>query len=154
MFGKHFSSMYEGSLYGAGAMVFAVWGYVIANFRPDKNLGGYVNLNPKMLAATLGEGVDDVQKAIDYLCAPDPNSRNKDRDGRRLVKIAEYDYQVVNGAAYRAIRNEWERREYNRLAQQRHRDKKRAAHRPLPGEALVTRFDMGGPIVGITDGYK
>ena len=30
MYGKHFASMYEGSLYGSGAVVFAVWGYVIA----------------------------------------------------------------------------------------------------------------------------
>ena len=38
-FGKHFASMYEGSLVGSGPVVFAVMGYVIANQKPDFTLG-------------------------------------------------------------------------------------------------------------------
>ena len=60
MYGKHFASMYEGSLYGSGAVVFAVWGYVIACQVPDREHGSVVTLNARKLADTLGEEVADV----------------------------------------------------------------------------------------------
>ena len=52
MWAKHFKSMYEGSMYGAGLAVFAVWGYTIANARKV-----VVELNPKRVADTLGGSV-------------------------------------------------------------------------------------------------
>lgn len=123
MFGKHFESLYEGSMIGAGAVVFAVWGYVIAKMKPDLVVGAQVRLNPKLLGVILGEEEKRVQKAIEYLCEPDPKSTTKTAGGRRLIKLGEFDYQVVNGAKYRAIRNEEERRLQNRIAQAKHRKK-------------------------------
>jgi hypothetical protein len=132
MYGKHFASLYEGSMVGAGAVVFAVWGYVIAKQVPDKKVGSQVRLNPKLLAAILGEADKDVQKAIEFLCSPDPQSTTKENNGRRLIKVGEFDYQVVNGAKYRAIRDEETRRDQNRTAQRRHRALKNG--KPIPGE--------------------
>lgn len=109
---------------GAGATVFAVWGYVIANQEPDRNVGSQVRLNPRLLSAIIGESENAMQKAIEYLCRSDPKSTTKSKDGRRLIKLGEFDYQVVNGAKYRAIRDEETRREQNRQAQRRHRVKK------------------------------
>jgi hypothetical protein len=140
MFGKHFASLYEGSMVGAGAVVFAVWGYVIAKQVPDRKVGSQVRLNPKLLGMILGESEKDVGKAIEYLCQPDPASTSKESGGRRLVKLGEFDYQVVTGAKYRWIQNEEVRREQNRLAQERHRLKKRPNEgKKLPGEALAER---------------
>lgn len=110
---------------GSGAIVFAVWGYVIATARPDKAVGAQATLNPVLLGAILGETPLDVSKAIEFLCSPDPRSTSKEHDGRRLVKLGEFDYQVVNYARYRAIKNEESRREQNREAQQRFRDKRK-----------------------------
>ena len=132
MFGKHFASMYEGSLYGAGAVVFAVWGYVIATQVPDRALGSVVLLNPRKLADTLGESVDGVEAAISRLCSEDSKSTTKKEGGRRLKRVGEFEYHVVNGAKYRAIRNEDERREQNREAKRRERLKKAGA--PAAGE--------------------
>ena len=109
---------------GAGFGPYAVMGYVISNMRPDKVVGFQVELNVKLLATTFGESEKTVQDAIDYLCAPDENTRTPGDDGRRLVKVGTFAYRVVNGAHYNAIRNEEERREQNRLAQERHRIKK------------------------------
>lgn len=111
MFGKHFESMYQGSLVGSGAEVFAVWGYVISHMRPPTFT---VELNPKLLAFILGEPEKEIESAIEVLCAPDPKSRTKGREGRRLVREGEYQYLVVNGAKYQAIRRAEERREYHR----------------------------------------
>jgi hypothetical protein len=107
--------MYTGSMVGSGAVIYAVWGYVIANMRPDKKVGAQVELNPKLLAFIIGETEKEITEAIVRLCAKDDRSRTKEEEGRRLVKLGEFDYQVVNGAKYAAIRNEEERREANRL---------------------------------------
>lgn len=141
-YGKHFSSMYERSMVGSGAIVFAVWGYVISNQEPDRTVGAQVTLNADLLAAILGESKEAVEKAIERLCSPDPRSTTKREEGRRLVKIGEFDYRVVNGAKYLAIRNEETRRAQNREAKRRERAKFHS--KPLPGEqAYVAGVNAG-----------
>ena len=119
MFGKHFQSMYRGSMYGAGLNVFAVWGYVVAHAYKYK-----VELNPLELSHTLGGTVGEIERAIDYLTKPDPHSRNKEFEGRRLVKEGEFQYHVPSWDHYQKIRDESARMEYNRMAKRRERDKK------------------------------
>jgi hypothetical protein len=136
MFGKIFESLYTGSMRGAGSAVFAVWGYVIANQKPDKVVGAQVELNPEILAFLIGESEQKIVEAIAYLCAPDPKSKSKEEGGRRLIEIGVRSYRVVNGPKYLKIRNEEERREYNRGAQVISRARKdwRARGLPIAGE--------------------
>lgn len=142
MYGKIFESMFQGSMIGAGSHVFAVWAYVIANMRPDREVGAQVDLNPKLLGFILGEEEERVRGAIEYLCRPDGESRTPDEQGRRLVQMGEYAYRVVNGAKYRAIRDEETRRRQNREAKRRERERKRG--HPLPGErAYVEALKRG-----------
>lgn len=124
MYGKLFASTFTGSMYGAGPDVFAVWAYVIAN-----TVDSQVELNPNLIAALLGCTPDRARAAIEVLCAPDPNSRSKAEGGRRLVREGEFAYRVPNFAAYRSIRNEEDRRAYNRekKREQRARDKVNAS---------------------------
>ena len=109
MYGKHFESMYTGSMIGSGAAVFAVWGYVVANMKPPNF---HVELNPELLAFILGEPVSAVVSAIERLCAPDPKSRSKAMEGRRLTKEGEYLYRVVNGEHYSKIQTNEDKRAY------------------------------------------
>jgi hypothetical protein len=122
MYGKHFESMYEGSMYGAGVAVFAVWGYVISHAR-----GGVVELNPKKLADTLGGEVGEIVAAIKKLESPDPGSRHKDEDGKRLIKEGEYQYRVPSWDYYQKLRDAADLREYNREAKRRQREADRKA---------------------------
>lgn len=103
---------------GSGAAVFAVWGYVIAHMRPPKF---EVELNPVLLAFILGEPEEVVVKAIEKLCSPDVRSRSKAEDGRRLIKLGEYLYHVVNGETYNAIRSNAEMQAYWRDQKKRKR---------------------------------
>lgn len=134
--------MYSGSMVGSGAMVFAVWGYVIANMMPSKNSdgtngGSVVELNPRILGPILGESVEDVRKAIDKLCSPDAESRSKEDEGRRMRYLGAFLYRVTNGDYYRAIRDEATRRAQVRDAMRRHRAVKMPKRgKPLPGAAL------------------
>jgi hypothetical protein len=121
MYGKHFESMYTGSMIGKGAEVFAVWGYVIANRRKD-----LVELNPTLLAFLLGEPESEILEAINRLCSPDPKSRTKTEGGRRLIKEGEYVYRVVNATRYDEEASEYERRERDKF---RKRDERAEAKR-------------------------
>ena len=120
-FGKAYESMYEGSLVGAGGLTFAVWGYVIAKQRPSREYGSAVDLNPVLMAAVLGETEEEVEAAIKFLEAPDPRSRTKEEDGRRLIRKGQFEYQVVNGKYYRQLRDTDVRRLSNRDAKRRER---------------------------------
>lgn len=124
MWGKHFESMYEGSMYGAGVAVFAVWGYVISHAR-----NGQVELNPRKLADTLGGTLEEIRAAVTFLMSPDPNSRFKDHEGRRLVKNGEFQYEMPSWQSYHLIRNEDDRREYNKLKQREYRARRRELRR-------------------------
>jgi hypothetical protein len=108
-------------MYGAGLNVFAVWGYVIANTRPP----GRIELNPRMLANTLGCSLEEVEQAIEFLASPDPNSRTKIEEGRRLVRVGEFEYTVPTYQIYREKRDKEERRQYNREKKRESRARQR-----------------------------
>jgi len=110
MYGKLFASAFTGSLYGAGLNVHAVWGYAIAN--ADRR--GYVELNAKMLAATLGGTYEEIATAIKKLISPDPESRTKAEEGKRMLREGQFIYRIVNYETYRSMRDEDARRESQR----------------------------------------
>lgn len=120
MYGKSFESMFEGSMVGAGINVFAVWSYIITKARR-----GIIEINPKLLAFTLGGSEKDVEAALEFLQQPDPESRSKEEGGRRLVREGQFQYRVVNFVKYRELRDEVDRREYNRVKQQEYRERKK-----------------------------
>lgn len=139
MYGKHFESMYEGSMYGSGLHVFAVWGYVIAHTK-----GSRVELNPRKLSDTLGGSIEEISAAIEFLKKPDPISRHREHEGRRLIQEGQFQYFVPSWEHYHAIRTAEERREYNRIAQQNHRKKINVRTGPINGEvAAVKSYENG-----------
>lgn len=139
MYGKAFESMYTGSMVGAGLNVFAVWNYAIT-----KAKCGVVELNPKLLAAILGGPLKDVQAAIEYLSRPDPESRSKAEEGRRLLKEGQFQYRVVNWPSYQAIKNADDLREYNRIKQAEYRARKKKFTKPLKGEVSYLKGEKRG----------
>jgi hypothetical protein len=140
LFGKLFAQTFTGSLYGAGAHVFAVWAYVIANVRHNNT----VELNSRALADVIGMTEAEAEAAIAYLCAPDPRSRSQTAAGARLVLEGGFLYTVVNAAHYRGIRNEDERREYNRVKQRECRERKRRQREP--GDDDADPMDRADPM--------
>lgn len=96
-YAKVFRCMYTGSMYGAGVHVFAVWGWVLAH----KDENGHAEINPDLVAHQLGTVAQQVEEALDYLSRPDPKSRSKEHEGRRLIRASQFGYQVVNNDRYR-----------------------------------------------------
>jgi hypothetical protein len=108
--------MYEGSMIGAGINVFAVWNYMITKAR-----AGTVEVNPKLLAFTLGGTEKEVVSALIFLQQPDKRSRSKLEGGRRIVKEGEFQYRIVNWEKYQLIKNAADKRDYNRVKQAEYR---------------------------------
>lgn len=128
MFGKIFEQTYTGSMFGQPPIVFAVWGYIIAHMRPTRADGEcYCEVNPALLSVTFSTPLPEVEAALRTLESPDEASRNSTDDGRRIVLVGERrsagprQYRVVNGARYRATREEDDRRLQNREAKIRQR---------------------------------
>ncbi len=124
MYGKIFECCFTGSMMGAGADVFAVWAYALANCEThDNNKVGVVELNPPHIAALIGMTPEGVDGALEFLCAPDKYSRSPDEEGRRLTHEGAFTYRIVNFSKYNEMRNREERRIQNREAQRRKREK-------------------------------
>lgn len=105
---------------GAGPDVFAVWAYALANTGSTHQ----VELNPKLLCAVIGCRIERIEAAIEFLCAPDVKSKSKIEEGRRLVKVGEFEYFVPNHEAYTKIKDENGRRQYMRQYMAEYRGKK------------------------------
>lgn len=144
MYGKVFTKMYEGSMVGAGADVFALWPYIIAN----ADMQGMVELNPPLIAFKLGMTEAEVVNVISKFLAPDPRSRSKELEGRKLECVGEFLYHVVNFEYYRKIRNAEDRREAVRGAVEKHRKAKRG--QPLAGEVENVRRWANGEQPDVT----
>jgi hypothetical protein len=121
MYGKLFASCFTGSMSGSGADMFAVWAYVLAN----SDMNGTVELNPKLIAVMIGMPEDNVKAVLEKLQQPDPNSRSREQDGKRLIRHGEFLYEIVNYLFYRAIQNKKAQTEYMRKYMKEKRDRER-----------------------------
>lgn len=124
MYAKLFTSIYQGTLRGNshGLLVFT-------NLLAHCDKSGMCDMHPRAIAEEVGLTVEQVRAALDELEAPDPESRSPEEDGRRIKRMDEHrawGWFVVNYAKYRAIRDEDDRREQNRLSQERWRERNRA----------------------------
>jgi hypothetical protein len=131
---------------GSGVAVFAVWDYMTTKARD-----GYVEVNPELLAFTLGgrdQDPADIESALEFLQRPDPKSRSQKEGGRRIVKEGQFQYRLVNWEDYNKIRTEADRREYNRRKQAEHRARDAAQFRtkskPQRGELRAVKLENNG----------
>lgn len=122
MYGRIFKTTFAGSMVGAGTAVFAVWAYTLAHVDRD----GSVELNPRLLAGILGDDVETIRSAIEFLCQPDPESRSIAEEGRRLVQAGTFMYEVVNYVEYARLTSAETVKMYNRINKAEYRARRRA----------------------------
>ena len=121
MYAKLFASIYQGTLRGNthGLVVFT-------NLLAHADAAGWADIHPRAIAEEVGLTVEQVQNALLELESPDPDSRSPEEDGRRIVKMDDHrawGWRIVNHGKYRSIRSEEDRREQNRIAQEKWRNK-------------------------------
>ena len=94
-----FDSIFTGSLFGQYPDT-AAWLFFLA--LADKH--GVVDVTPQFIAGVTGMPVQELESCISRFMEPDPSSRTKDNEGRRLELIdpgRKWGWRIVNFAAYK-----------------------------------------------------
>ncbi len=123
MYCKLFASLYQGTLRGKPHEIL-----VFTNMLAHADAEGYVDKHFRAIADEVGLSLEDVKAAIACLEGPDDESRSPEQEGRRIVRVNDsraWGWHVVNYGKYRAIKNDEDRRESNRKAQEKWREKQR-----------------------------
>ena len=147
MYGKLFTSMYDGTLGTEGpwqALVTFQQMVILA----DRE--GVVDMTSGALARRTNIPLEIIEAGIEALLKPDPKSRSEAEEGRRIVPLEDHrdwGWRLVNYEHYRKIRSAEERREYLRVAQQRRRDKLK--HEPSTNVNTSTANTQNQPIVEV-----
>lgn len=121
MYCKLFASLYQGTLRGRSNEIL-----VFTNLLAHAGKDGTVDKHFRAISEETGLSVDEVKESLLVLESADPESRSPDENGARIVRMDEHrvwGWRIVNYGKYRAIRNEEDRAEQNRLAQERWREK-------------------------------
>lgn len=103
----------------------------------DKN--GEVQGSVPGIARMAGVSVDAARAAIERFLAPDPDSRTRDDEGRR-IEVIDGGWHLLNHKKYRDMASDADRAEKARLRQQRKREKDRRnnvtlCHAPVTRES-------------------
>lgn len=113
MYGKIFSSMYDGSLYGQWEAIVTFQQMIVLS-----DAEGFVDMTPQALAARTSIPLEIINKGIELLSAPDKYSRSPDCDGRRIELVdvkRPWGWRIVNYPIYRRMASADEKRESDRL---------------------------------------
>jgi hypothetical protein len=108
VFGRIFSQIFDGTLHEHWEALVTFQQMLILT-RND----GVVDMTPKAIANRTGIPLAIIVKGIAVLEAPDPDSRTRDEEGRRIVRVDDgrtWGWRIVNHAKYAAIRSEEGRR--------------------------------------------
>ena len=121
MYVKLFTSIFQGSLRGQPNLLL-----VFINLLTHADRSGCVDVHWRAIADEVGISEQDVRAAITALESPDPESRSRAEEGRRIIRLdphRTWGWQIVNYCKYREIRHAEERKDQNREAQRRRRSK-------------------------------
>ena len=119
MFVKLFSSLLDSTMWTQPPHVLRLWITVL--LLADKD--GYFDMPVPALARRAGVTYQECQEALAILEGPDPESRSKDEEGRRIIREADDGptWKIVNYIRYRQLRHAEDRRAYNRERQREYR---------------------------------
>lgn len=122
MYAKLFSSLLDSTLWACENHILRV--FLTMLLISDSE--GYVEMPIPALARRSLVTYDECKQAIEVLEREDPESRSKEEDGRRIIRIGEDApiWHIVNYLKYRGLRDEDDRRAYNREKQREYRRKR------------------------------
>lgn len=141
-FTKLWASILESSIWSEPVENRVVWITMLT--MADRN--GFVGASIDGLARRANVSIDAVRAALVTFQEPDPNSRNKDNEGRRIEEVPR-GWHILNYAYFRDLRDEQARQEYERArkAAQRRRTPEPMSQdvRDTPGQQRDTSGTAG-----------
>lgn len=130
---KLFSSIVTSTIWSEDDRTRIVWITMLA--LADKN--GEVQASIPGLAKVAGVSIDACESAIQRFLSPDPYSRTKDDEGRRIEEI-QGGWMLLNYGKYRLMASKDEARASNAERQRRHRDRQKRNGKGVTGNGSVT----------------
>lgn len=110
---------------------------------------GVVDMTPEAIGRRINLPVEKVRPLLEELSKPDPASRSPTEQGRRIILVdshRDWGWIIVNYEHYRKLRDQDERRSYNRDAQRRHRAKTPSPNRPVKRARDREHFKSGSSL--------
>lgn len=137
---KLFSTIVTSTIWSEPASTCKVWVTMLAVV--DRR--GHVMSSVPGLARLANVSLHECEAALATFLAPDPYSRTKDNEGRRIAEI-DGGWLLLNYAKYREKMAEADRREYKTQwqAKQREKDKEKAVH-TSPQESTQSTNGLNG----------
>lgn len=135
MYGKIFESIYDGSLYGEFEAIVVFKAMIVL---ADEH--GNLDMSPQAIAGRTSYPIDIVKKGLAVLQKPDPDSRQPDHEGRRIVPLENgrsFGWHIVNYKYYRDLANREAKKEADRIriAEKRKKDKQNNGVADCSGES-------------------
>jgi len=137
-FTKLFSSITESTIWCEDSDIRVVWITMLA--MSDKN--GRIWASIPGLAKRAAVSIEQTESALNKFLSPDPYSRTKEHEGRR-IEVIDGGWRLLNHAKYRAIRDEEERKAYKRewIKNKREEEKQKGVDNVDPGRPPYTHTD-------------
>ena len=127
---KLFSTIVSSSLWAEDSDTKVLWITLLALSDANGEIGGSI----PGLAQIAGIPVDSARTAITRFLAPDPDSRTKDNDGRRIEEV-DGGWRLLNYKVYREKLSQADQKEQARVRKQRQRERDKR-------DTSVTERDM------------
>lgn len=109
MYGKIFSSMYDGTLADNWEALVTFQQLIVL-----ANADGVVDMTPSAIARRTGIPSEIINKGLEHLGKPDDDSRSPEMDGRRIMLLdahRDWGWMIVNYERYRDLSNSAKKRE-------------------------------------------
>lgn len=119
-FTKIFESLLDSTVWQESKETKLVW----VTMMLMKNRLHIVEASVPGLARRAGVTVEECEIALERFMAPDPYSRTKDNDGRR-IQVVSGGWKLLNGEAYKLKMSEEERKAYKAAWQAEYRKRKK-----------------------------
>lgn len=110
MYAKIFESIYDGSLRKDWKALIVFQQFLILC---DEE--GHIDMTPDAISSRTTIPIEIVEHGIKELEAPDPDSRSRNEEGRRIVLVnppRKWGWKIVNHKAYREIKTKADLRDY------------------------------------------
>ena len=124
MYGKIFSSIYDGTL-GEDWRALITFQQMIILCDSD----GVVDMTPESIFRRTNIPIEHIKAGIEILESKDPYSRTQGENGRRIIRLDEHrpwGWQIVNHGKYRDLNDYDKVKEQNRERQKRYRKKEKS----------------------------
>lgn len=145
MYGKIFTSIYDGSLACGNWKALITFQQLIILADQD----GVIDMTEIAIHRRTTIPLDIISEGISELLKPDTHSRSQEDEGRRIVQLSdgrEWGWVIVNYEYYKNLATAAERREQNKQAQQRLRDKRKQSSADVSSDnktsALKPHIDL------------